>query len=175
MLEFSGPQWCPRFPGSAAIEDLAQPFQNSVRSFIASLEGAGAAISIGATWRPSERAFLMHWCCMIASGEVQPADVPVLAGVDIDWTHAGDYTGARLAATAMKEGYGIAYPAALVSQHTKRQAIDMTVSWKGSIRVADARGIVHSCAAQADLWPIGASFGVIKLPADAPHWSVDGH
>jgi hypothetical protein len=175
MLEFSGPQWCIRFPGSAKIEDLAQPFQGYVAAFIEELTAAGASVSIGATWRPAERAFLMHWCCLVANGAEAPVSVPDMAGIDIDWTHAGDTAGAVQAAKAMMAGYGIEYPAALVSRHTQRLAIDMTISWKGIIRVADARGIVHSCAAQADLWPIGASFRVVKLPADAPHWSSDGH
>lgn len=74
--------------------------------------------------------------------------------------------------------YGIAFPAALVSRHTQRRAIDMTIHFQGAVRVIDKAAKECPVAAQADLVPIGRSFGVIKyayLPPDPPHWSDDGH
>lgn len=174
-MEPSGRQWCSRFMGSVSIDALAEPFQGYARAFVNALLTAGASVSISATFRPPERAYLMHWCWAIAEGAVMPADVPPMAGVDIDWTHGGDYTGARLAAVQMKEAYALRVQAVLESRHTLGQAIDMTISWRGQISVKDARGIEHPCTTQEELWPIGASFKVKKLVNDEPHWSLDGH
>lgn len=175
MSEPSGAAWCERFPTSTSINDLQPQFAEKVSDFIHTLESAGASVHVSATYRPAERAFLMHYCCKIADREILPVAIPKMAGVDIDWGHGGDLAAAVAGARAMKEGYGIAYPAALVSRHTQRLAIDMTVSWKGALTVRDARGVDHVCHAQQDLWPIGASYGVHKLANDAPHWSSDGH
>jgi len=175
MLQPSGRAWCARFPTSTSINDLEPKFAEKVASFLHALNNAGAHVEVSATYRPAERAYLMHYACMICAGAQDPAQVPPMAGVDIDWSHGGDLSEARAGAREMMAGYGIAYPAALVSRHTQRLAIDMTIRWKGTIRVTDARGIAHDCARQEDLWPIGASYGVHKLPSDAPHWSTDGH
>jgi hypothetical protein len=130
---------------------------------------------VNATFRPPERAYLMHWCCMIAASGQDPAAVPPLAGVDIDWAHGGDRGEAKAAAQAMMKGYGIAFPAALVSRHTQRRAVDMTVHFGGAIQVKDKTGLVRPVASQGDLVPVGKTFGVIKLASDPPHWSDDGH
>lgn len=175
MLQSSCRAWCARFPTSTSINDLASHFADDVARFIHALQDAGAAVIVSATYRPVERAYLMHWSWEIARGEVYPSKVPAMAGVDIDWCHGGDYTAAREAAQDMVDSYGIAYAPSLESRHTQRRAIDMTIRWKSVIRVRDARGVVHACAKQEDLWPIGASFKVFKLPKDAPHWSDDGH
>lgn len=174
MPDPSGRAWCEKFPTSASIYDLKPQFAEKAAGFVHALESAGAAIHVSATYRPPERAYLMHWCCQIADGNILPVGIPKMEGVDIDWSHGNDLAAAVAGAKAMKEGYGIAYPAALVSRHTQRLAIDMTIQWKGSIIVKDARGIEHSCAHQQDLWPIGASYGVHKLASDPPHWSSDG-
>lgn len=183
MSEPAGNAWCERFPTSVLLSDLAQPFQAAASGFIDALRGAGASVSIGATYRPSERAYLMHFACLIAGyrdqqqvfHQISPMDVPPMKGVEIDWTVGGDAGAARTAAVAMVRRYEIEYPAALVSNHTRRLAIDMTMHWAGTISVKDARGIEHACTKQSDLWPIGASYGVHKLPSDPPHWSSDGH
>jgi hypothetical protein len=111
----------------------------------------------------------MHNCCMIApmNGEagMDPNEVPPMAGVDIIW-NLGDPAETVAACKAMRERYGIAYPAALVSRHTQRLAIDMTISG-------------DNIPEGQDLYNWGAKFGVIKLPLsvlnDPPHWSTDGH
>ena len=54
-------------------------------------------------------------------------------------------------------------------------AMDITIKWSGTIQVIDARGVTQNVMKQQDLWPVGASYGVHKLPSDAPHWSSDGH
>lgn len=174
MTEASGAQWCARYPTSVSLDDLVQPFQGGLESFIAALRAAGASVTVSATHRPKERAYLMHWCCRIAAGE-DPKLAPAMSGVAIDWTHGGNRAAAVAAAKAMKAGYGIAYPAALVSRHTQRRAADMTVRWTGTIRVRDAHGVQVPCTQQKDIWPVGASYGVRKLASDPPHWSDDGH
>jgi hypothetical protein len=175
MLEPSGAQWCARYPTSTSLVDLAEPFRTSVSNFISALRTANGSVQVNATYRPQERAYLMHWCCMIADSGQDPAAVPPLAGVAIDWTHGGDHAGAKAGAAAMKQGYNIAFPAALVSRHTQRRAIDMTIRFAGAIQVKNKSGLVCMVAAQADLNPIGATYGVHKLLTDPPHWSDDGH
>ena len=104
-----------------------------------------------------------------------------MTGVDIDWSHGGDVADARAAAAAMKHGYDIQYPAALVSRHTQRRAIDMTISWTGTITVHDFNGQARTITlpprsgSNQVLVDVGRSFGVIKLLTDPPHWSDDGH
>lgn len=188
-MEPSGSSWCARFPGSALTSDLDPSFRPGVEAFIAQLTSHGALVSISATYRPPERAYLMHYCCLIAGyrdktqifHQINPADVPAMPGVDIDWTHQGAIGAARAAAVAMKQGYMIAYPAALESNHTKRLAIDMTIRWKGQLTIRNAAGALAPIldprcdGSNPDLWAIGKTFGVIKLPSDAPHWSFNGH
>jgi hypothetical protein len=174
MTEPSGIQWCNLYPGSHDVADLIEPFRTGVKEFIFALEQGGATVNISATFRPPERAYLMHWCCMIAKGQ-DPTHIPPFPGVDIDWAHAGDIRSARQAAQDMMRGYNVAFPAVLVSRHTQRRAIDMTIHWMGAINVLDKDGVKHYCVTQSDLWPVGASFGVRKLLTDAPHWSDDGH
>jgi hypothetical protein len=176
----SGPAWCDQFPCSVQTNNLASPFREAAEAFLEALRTAGAVVTVSTTFRPAERAYLMHWSWLIARGRVQPGDVPPREGVDIDWTHGpGHLADARQAASAMVATYGISttmpYPPSLTSNHTLGLAIDMTVAWRGSIFVTDARGASHLCTAQADLWPVGASYGVHKLATDPPHWSVDGH
>jgi hypothetical protein len=160
-MQPAGPDWCSQFPTSTSLDDLQQPFQENCRKFIAELEERGAVVKISATYRPPERAYLMHYCCMIAQGKQDPALVPPMAGVDIQWD-LGSPEATRAACAAMMKGYGIVFPAALVSRHTQRRAIDMTIS--GPYGMSDSA-----------LWEFGARFGVIKLVTDAPHWSTDGH
>lgn len=181
MSELSGPAWCSRFPTSVSPNDLLPDFRDKVLAFISAMERGGATVSIAATFRPPERAYLMHWCCMIANSGQDPAAVPHMSGVDIDWSHQGDVPDARAAAAAMKKGYEIKFPAALVSRHTQRRAIDMTISWQGTLTVRDFNGqervigLPPRNGSNQVLVDVGRSFGVIKLMTDPPHWSDDGH
>jgi hypothetical protein len=81
----------------------------------------------------------------------------------------------------MVSGYGIQYPAVLVSRHTQKRAVDMTISWNGTLAITDFDGAAHSIAStprsgsNTELVAVGKSFGVIKLMSDPPHWSDDGH
>jgi hypothetical protein len=59
--ELSGGQWVARFPGSAEVEECRDPFKSSLTRFVSALRAAGANVTISATFRPVERAYLMHW------------------------------------------------------------------------------------------------------------------
>ena len=181
MSEPSGPQWCPRFPTSASLDDLLPDFGDATRAFISAMKKGGASVSVAATYRPAERAYLMHWCCMIGGSGQDPAGVPPMAGVAIDWTCGHNLAAAKTAAKAMMVKYEIQFPAALVSRHTQRRAVDMTIGWQGTLKITDFDGVAHSIASgpkngsNPELIAVGKSFGVIKLPSDPPHWSDDGH
>lgn len=181
MSEQSGAQWCARFPTSVTPDDLLPDFRDRALAFISAIKHGGATVYIAATWRPPERAYLMHWCCMVADSGQDPAAVPPMGGVDIDWSHGGDIHEARAGAAAMKRGYDIKFPAALVSRHTQRRAIDMTIAWQGTLTVRDFNGQERAISmpprsgSNQILVDVGRSFGVIKLLTDPPHWSDDGH
>lgn len=180
MAELSGPEWCARFPGSKRTSDLLPDFRDRIEAFLSVMKNGGASVFIRATFRPPERAWLMHWCCMIADSGQDPAAVPPMAGVNIQWAHA-TLAESKSAARAMKKGYAIKFPAALVSRHTQRRAIDMTISWKGTLAIRDFNAVTHHIispprtGSNPVLIAVGKSFGVIKLITDPPHWSDDGH
>jgi hypothetical protein len=95
-------------------------------------------------------------------------------GVNIDWVHDTEQA-SRQAAQAMVNGYGIVFPPALISRHTERAAVDMSITGIVGRTIKDASGqdvVIHS---MSELFPVGASYGVRKLVSDPPHWSDDGH
>lgn len=180
MAENSGPPWCARFPCTTTLDDLLPDFGDACRAFISQMKKGGATVSIATTYRPPERAYLMHFCCMIGNSGQDPYAVPPMKGVNIDWTHGGATLKARDAARRMMEKYQIAFPAALTSRHTQRRAIDMTIGWKGNLKIIDFKGQTHVISSGSrngsnpQLAAVGKSFGVIKLMSDPPHWSDDG-
>ncbi|MBS0198027.1 MAG: Ig-like domain-containing protein [Planctomycetes bacterium] len=185
--ELSGAQWVSRFPGSSSTSDLVSPFQGNVNAFIDALRSAGASVTISATLRPPNRAFLMHYSYRVARDGLNPASVPRRNGVNICWLHTTANGGADLAtsvqaAEAMVVGYNIAFAPALESRHTEGRAIDMTISWSGNLQIVDGNGtlvnitsVPRNGSGNTDLHAVGATFGVIKLASDPPHWSDDGH
>lgn len=183
MPEPSGPQWCDHFPNSTDIEDLDATFRGYVRGFLASMAEGGATVKVNTTYRPPERAWLMHYCTLVAGyrtddqvfHRLAPQDVPASPGIDIDWTHGGDAGQAVAAAVAMRNRYGIVFPPALYSRHCQRLAIDMDIHFTPPITVKTKYGQARTVKKLTDLYPVGASFGVRKLPTDEPHWSIDGH
>jgi hypothetical protein len=181
MSEPSGRAWCPRFSTSASVSDLAEPFRTAVSHFLAALKVAGASVAISATYRPPERAYLMHWAWLVGNGMEVPASVPPMAGVDIDWTHGGDLRAAVQSAREMISAYGLLYKPSLNSRHCERQAIDMRVSWDGVLNIRNARGTLLAITSSPrngenrDLQAVAREFGVVKLVSDPPHWSNDGH
>ncbi|KXB29911.1 peptidoglycan-binding domain-containing protein [Dechloromonas denitrificans] len=183
--EFSGADWCARFPGSNSTDDLEGDFKTGVNSFICAMKQGGADVSVAATYRPPERAYLMHWSWMIANGKSEAADVSAKAGVNINWDHGNDEA-SKAAAKAMVAEYGMSglkVAPALRSRHTERKAIDMTISWKKELVIAGADGSHVTIKTEPrtgmneDLHAVGAGYGVIKFwkgDADKPHWSTDG-
>lgn len=169
-----------RFPNSAAVADLVPAFRDKVAAFIAALKDAGATVKVSATRRNRTRAQLMHFCWRVAKGEIAPRDVPAIAGCDIKWDH-GDLARSKKGAQEMVDLFGIAFKPSLTSLHIEGRAIDMTIGWTGTIQVKDKTGRPRAVAAprsgdtNRDLHAIGATYGVIKLLSDPPHWSDNGH
>jgi hypothetical protein len=176
----SGKAWEQQFPTSTSLCDLVPAFEKNVTRFIEAMKTAGIHVRIAATHRPKERAYLMHYCCKIADCQISPDKVPPMDGVDIDWVHCDstgkmDLEASRAAAGEMMEAYVIQFPAALSSRHTQRRAIDMTITCFKDKTVRNAGGDDVAVCSAADLHAVGATYGVIKLLTDPPHWSDDGH
>ncbi len=183
--ELSGAIWVMRFPGSNSVNDLEPPFRTNVNKFIVALTGANAGIIVTSTFRPPERAYLMHWSWKIVKGLSSGQDIPPMPGVSIIWWH-GNLANSRRAALEMVNGYGIGHlrvAPALASRHTQRRAIDMKISWNGNLRIKKANGqsvtitSIPKNGANRDLISVGATYNVLHfhLPErDVPHWSTDG-
>lgn len=168
----AGKAWCARYPTSRSIDDLEPSWRPKVAAFIKALRAAGITAIIAATRRPKERAWLMHWAWMISREGFNPAAVPPMPGVDIEWTKAG--------ADEMVAGYGLAYQPAIASRHIDGLAVDMNITVPKTVVMTDGQGRTVQIQAgdgdaDDDVISVGASYGVIKLRADHPHWSNDGH
>jgi hypothetical protein len=181
----SGSSWVGEFPARKDTAALADGFRQRVDDFIAALLAAGARVSVSATWRPPERAYLMHYSYCIAKEDLDPTEVPMREGVDIEWVHrkAGkiDLPSSKAGAQQMVVGYGTVFKPSLSSRHTEGRAIDMTIRWSGSLSIMDANGrrvVIDSgprSGSNPELEAVGATYGIIKLLSDPPHWSSDGH
>jgi hypothetical protein len=183
--ELSGIAWVDRFPTSRSTETLVD-FRQKCELFLAALEDADALVTVNATLRPPERAYLMHWSFVLNTGEVEPEDVPKQAGVNIEWVHrkpnsSTDLAASRSAAAAMVHGYDIAHRPSLTSLHIFGKAIDMSVGWDGALKIKQKKGTRKTIKSlprtglNRELWEVGATYGVLKLPSDPPHWSSTGH
>jgi hypothetical protein len=81
----------------------------------------------------------------------------------------------------MVAAYGTVYRPSLTSRHTEGRAVDMDISWNGTLAIAGANGQNVSIATtprnggNAELHSVGAGYGAHKLVSDPPHWSDDGH
>jgi hypothetical protein len=190
--ELSDAQWVSRFPTSPLITDCVARFSTNLALFIAALEAAGATVTIAATLRPPERAYLMHWCWSIVNASANPRTISAMTGVNIRWDHtdaSGAYsaTTSTSAAQAMVNGYGmqnLAVAPALNSRHTMGLAVDMNISWTGNLAIAKADGTTTRITTEprsgmnTDLHVVGATYTVIKFvggASDRPHWSDNGH
>ena len=140
-----------------------------------------AHVSISATYRPPERAWLMHWAWYIAKGKIKYSKLGTIANphhIDIVWDH-GDEKSTRAAAAAMAKAYKMAHKAALASRHTERKAVDMTITGLPEVlKIAAGKEIAVGTSAAKEnqtLWMISESaYSVVKNPTDPPHWSTDG-
>ncbi len=168
------------YPYSKSTSELKPAFAAKVNKFISAMRNAGATVTIQTTYRSEGRAYLMHYAWGIAKLGSNPASVPPRDDVDIRWDF-GNAALSRQAAQQMVDAFGIVYPPALNTNHAQRIAIDMSISWTAAtFKIKKANGQIVSITSgtkngnNAKLWTVGQSYGVLKLPADKPHWSADG-
>jgi hypothetical protein len=196
-MPISGPAWVSKFPTSKSVDDLADGFRQNVEAFVAALKTAGATISINATRRPRQRAYLMHFSWRIAKNKIAPADAkkfrpnPGEDDVDIQWVHVkpgggADIAASRTAAKKMVDAYGTGgstVAPSLVSNHIRGTAIDMSVKWTGTLSIKNKAGAVVTITStprssvNLDLIKVGRTYGVKHFSppeADPPHWSLTG-
>lgn len=173
---------------SQNISDLDSSFSTKVANFKAALETAGASISIDTTRRSAVRSWLMHYAWTISNGGAAPTSDPHNTG--IIWDH-GTPQATKDAATAMKNAFGMAQDAALDSLHIQGKAIDWTITWSGDLTIKNANGddvVINTeprhggdkngaapTTGNTTLHSVGATYGVIKLSFDEPHWSTTGN
>ena len=186
-MELSGKGWCSRFPSSKSIGDCTEPFRSNLQRFNDALVAAGANVKIADTLRPEPRAFLMFHCCKVATGAEAPGTVPARPDIEIDWVHRNDdgtpnLAKSRAAAHDMMQGYDIAHAPALNSRHIFGEAVDMSVTWLGDLTIqrGDGSNVTISTLPRSgddniNLHAVGATYGVIKLSSDPPHWSLHGN
>ncbi len=183
--ELSGRAWVAKFPGTKDLKDLEKDFKVLFTKFVTALEASGATKSVTSVLRPKERAYLMHWSWRIAKQAFDAATVPAMAGVDIEWNH-GTAQPSRTGSQEMVDGYGtndLEVAPSLTSRHTTGQAVDMAVSWAGTLKIKDASGKEHSITStprdhtNVDLIAVAKTFGVVHfqpVDKDRLHWSNDG-
>ncbi|MCO6415352.1 hypothetical protein JYK14_04060 [Siccirubricoccus sp. KC 17139] len=183
---YSGSAWWHahegKYPNSTSIDDLSDLFRPRVRAFVDALEEAGAMVQVEATRRDKIRAFLMHYAWLVAHGGILPKKVPKRDGLSIIWDH-GNLKASKKAAMEMVKLFEMAHIAALSSNHIAGNAIDMSITWSGTLEVKNAKGKVVKVKAPRNggknttLHAVGASYKVYKLvkdPPDDPHWSHNG-
>jgi hypothetical protein len=165
---------------SHKVQDLEMDFQKKVQEFISCLQAAGAKVRVSSTKRSKQRAYLMHYSWMIAKNNLELSKVPSELGVDIVWDH-GDAQKSQKAAREMVDLFSIKYQPSLTSRHIEGKAIDMHITWTGTLEIRDKTGQINKLSAPCNgydnimLHKIGRTYGVIKLISDPPHWSTDGH
>jgi hypothetical protein len=176
----SGADWVREFATSKTIDDLKEPFKGNLSRFIDMLQDNKANVEISATYRPPERAWLMHWAWVIAKGGIKYSRLGTIKNphnVKIAWDH-GSEADSRAAAAEMVSAYQMAHIAALQSRHTERRAVDMTITRLPKTLLVDGEQYPigkQKASANEALWMVGQMFKVIKLDSDPPHWSDDGH
>lgn len=170
-----------RYPNSRRIEDLEGDFRDNAKRFIEALQAAQASVQISSTRRNATRAHLMHYSWRVANDGMDPARVPAVAGLNIEWDH-GDIRSSRRGAREMVRLFNLAHIASLRSNHIRGTAIDMTIRWQGDLRLripdqAEPTVIRDGPRNGSDntvLHDAGRKFGVRKLRRDPPHWSHNG-
>jgi hypothetical protein len=169
-----------RYINSSSLDDLIPDFRENVTRFISAMRSGAAIVSVASTRRNKVRAYLMHYSWRISEETITAADVPLEPGCPIQWNH-GNAAASKAGAQEMRDLFNMAFQPSLRSRHIEGKAIDMTIIWDGTISVRDSNGALITVSApnsgdhNATLHRIGASYGVIKLISDRPHWSTDGH
>ncbi len=172
--------WVHRFGlTSKDIKDLEQPFRAGVEQFITALENARAKVVVEHTWRSDEAAYLFHWAYRIAKGTARPKDPPRHRAADIQWDH-GVNAQSRKGAQEMVTGFMLTSQPSLDSRHKEGKAIDMKITWTGTIQVLNKYGtpvdvpFMINVNANRALRDVAESYGVRKLTTSKVHWSTDG-
>lgn len=196
-MPVSGKDWVKKFPTSKSIDDLSPGFGAKVQAFVDALKAAGATMTINATRRPRQRAYMMHFSWRIAKNRIAPGDATKFRpndgedGVDIQWVHkksngSPDIAKSRAAAREMVDGFAIgggSVAPALNSNHIRGTAIDMSVKWTGTLSIKNKSGKTVDIKSSPrssinpDLIAVARTYGVIHFspPAkDPPHWSLNG-
>ena len=173
----SGKIWVSMFPGLKTLDVLTSPFKENISAFIRAMQDSSVGVNITATLRPPQRAYLMHFSFLIAKGRQDPASVPPMKDVHIEWFH-GNTTDSVKAAKEMVASYGIATSTtapALQSNHIAGNAVDMRISSFAGKEIKKANGSKTIVNSFDDLIKVGETYSVFhKLPDDMPHWSVTG-
>jgi hypothetical protein len=181
--QLSGAAWWhanqAKYANSHKIEDLIPGFREDVQRFVDAMRAGGASISISSTRRNKIRAYLMHYSWQVAGGAVAASAVPAEPGCPIIWDH-GNSAKSKAAAKEMKDLFNIAFKPSLTSNHIAGKAIDMTITWNGTLNMVDGNGRAVAVpppspgSLNAKLHQVGATFRVLKLLSDPPHWSTNG-
>jgi hypothetical protein len=127
----------------------------------------------------------MHWAWRIVNDKTDVSAVPAMIGVDIEWQHpaAADAVQAAKGMVDALSMHRLRTRPPLRSQHNLGLAIDMSLSWHGTVSVKDANGKLVTIGTSPrtgmnrQLIEIGATYGVKKYSGggrDAPHWSNNG-
>jgi hypothetical protein len=68
------------------VDDLQEPFRSKTTAFLGALADAGARVTIAATLRPPQRAYLMHYSSLIARNNLDPVSAAqkMVAGYEIE-------------------------------------------------------------------------------------------
>jgi hypothetical protein len=168
-----------QFGNSHSIGDLIPGFREDVQRFVDAMRAGGATVQISSTRRNKIRAYLMHFSFRVGNGEIAASAVPPEPGCPIIWDH-GNAAKSKAAAREMKELFNIAFKPSLTSNHIAGKAIDMTISWEGTLRMEDGNGNMVDVpppspgSLNAKLHRVGATYRVLKLLSDPPHWSTNG-
>ena len=127
----SGKDWCSKFlePSTeeGKLSQLSPDFQRRARGFINELRSKNYTVTVTSAVRPAERAYLMHYAWEIAKNNLDPKDVPSKPGVNINWVHP-TLAESKKAAQSMVDTYGMVSHAALETDHTKGNAMDITIN-----------------------------------------------
>jgi len=181
----SGLEWFKKnqakYPTSNKLSDLEPSFGKKAKGFVEALDDAGATVKISSTRRNEKRAHVMHYAWKLAKGQIKTSQIPKMAGVDIKWDHGGE-TKSRQAAAEMigPKGFDLVHMPSLTSNHIKGQAIDMTISWTGVLKLRNEIGETIQIKSlprngnNKELHIVGGGYGMKKLVSDPPHWSHDG-
>lgn len=197
------------FPVIRETDKLNPVFKAQWDAFAKALEDAKAKVDIQSTLRSLGRAYMMHYCALVANGRIKPWEVPDgisslgedTGPVGVEWSHTQadgrvDLAKSKRAANDMKVLFRLAHPASLTSNHVLGKAVDVSIEWSGTIKIAEKGsmkegkavagkeheiktaprhgGTITEPAGNKELRDVAATYGVKKMLTDAPHWSVDG-